>query len=272
MATVHISPSINEALIASELVDSVKPGSRVTDPGETICALRRQARQTPRDIELRTAEIVSKTGDSSFLVSHSQLHQIETENSVPGIFKLCGLAACLQISLEEMLRIFGIDLALLKEQYGLELTSGSDLNAEPTGLPSLQQLTSRFRLTTLVSREIQEKLLLPYLAPGSENRQRYTFGVIGQDDGNETDFIPPGTLVQIDRKYPTSAPSTKSQVRPIYFVWYDDGYVCSWCELEGKDLTVIPFSPERKLLRLRVPRDADIIGKVVGVIRFLDCE
>jgi hypothetical protein len=262
--------TIAQTYLSAECPDSGCVDGASVKPGETISALRMRARQKPRDIELQTAAIASKTGDPSFFVSHSHLHQIETQHTVPGIFKLCSLAACLQVSIEELLHIYGLDLAVLREMYGFRLASQIPAKEPCASLRKLREIASQFRHTDLISRDIQEQILVPYLAMDPGDHRRYTFGIIGQDDGKQTDHIPPGTLVQIDRRYSLNEPNALPRTRPVYFVWYDKGYICSWCELDGKDLTVIPFSPERKLIRLRIPRSADIIGKVVGTIQFFD--
>jgi hypothetical protein len=60
--------------------------------------------------------------------------------------------------------------------------------------------------------------------------------------------------------------------RPIYFVELRDGYLCSWCELQGAQLIVIPhpLSP-RSVWQYEFPRDAVIVGQVTGVaLRIVD--
>ena len=237
-------------------------------PGETVSKLRDQLHLTPRDIERKTADIAAVTQNQSFFLSHSQLHQVETESSVPGIFKVCGLAACLGISLEEMLGIYGIDIGLLREQFSLQLgTNCMPVAATQPNAMDLRQLVSSYVKTSLIDRDVQERLLLPLLGRRPDEQNRYTFGVIGKEDGSNSDPIPPGSIIQIDRSHHSKNGGSLSS-RPIYFIWYDGGFTCSWGKLVGRDLTVIPFSPDRELFSLKVPRDAEIIGRVIGVIRF----
>jgi len=54
--------------------------------------------------------------------------------------------------------------------------------------------------------------------------------------------------------------------RPVYFVELrDNRYACSWCELEGNYLLLVP-SPKSPvhIRQFRYPQDADVVGRVVG--------
>src|SRR5207245_10608722 len=60
--------------------------------------------------------------------------------------------------------------------------------------------------------------------------------------------------------------------RPIYFIELRDGYACSWCELRGSQLTLIPhpLSPcsTRQFL---YSTEAEIVGQVTAVaMRLVD--
>ena len=54
--------------------------------------------------------------------------------------------------------------------------------------------------------------------------------------------------------------------RPIYFVELRDGYACSWCELEGRQLRLIPHPCSPCVTRcLPFPDEAEIAGRVTGI-------
>ncbi len=54
--------------------------------------------------------------------------------------------------------------------------------------------------------------------------------------------------------------------RPIYFVELRDGYACSWCQLDGNQLILVPSPQSRGQIRqLRYPTEADIVGRVTAV-------
>jgi hypothetical protein len=54
--------------------------------------------------------------------------------------------------------------------------------------------------------------------------------------------------------------------RPIYFFELRESYACSWCQLDGSRLTLIPSPQSREAVRqLRFPADAEVIGRVTAV-------
>lgn len=54
--------------------------------------------------------------------------------------------------------------------------------------------------------------------------------------------------------------------RPVYFAELrDNRYACSWCEVEGHHLLLVPSPKSPVPIRhLRYPQDAEIVGRVVG--------
>jgi hypothetical protein len=53
--------------------------------------------------------------------------------------------------------------------------------------------------------------------------------------------------------------------RPIYFIELRGAYACGWCELQGNQLLIIPHhSSPAKVRRFTHPREAEIVGRVVG--------
>ena len=81
-------------------------------------------------------------------------------------------------------------------------------------------------------------------------------------------LLRPGSFVQIDNQ-PTHMQAAEWRTefdRPIYFVELRDGYACSWCEVRGSQLTLIPHPLSGCALRQFVyPSEAEIIGQVTGV-------
>jgi hypothetical protein len=100
------------------------------------------------------------------------------------------------------------------------------------------------------------------------NVRHCQYGYIGLQDYTMYPLLRPGSFVQIDNQQNRMTPSEwRTEFdRPIYFVELRDGYACSWCELRGSQLTLIPhpLSPcaTRQLLH---PDEAEIIGQVTAV-------
>jgi hypothetical protein len=84
--------------------------------------------------------------------------------------------------------------------------------------------------------------------------------------------IRPGSWVQIDgRQTRVQREGWQSEYdRPIYFVDLRDIYMCSWCEISGNHLVLIPSPQSRQPARhVRYPGEADIIGRVTAVTQRL---
>jgi len=79
-----------------------------------------------------------------------------------------------------------------------------------------------------------------------------------------------GTLsfVQIDSRQRTVPLANwhTDHDRPIFFFELRDRYVCSWCELHGGQLILVPTAQSRGHARhVRYPGDATIVGRVTAV-------
>ena len=94
------------------------------------------------------------------------------------------------------------------------------------------------------------------------------YGYIGIEDYTLYPHIRPGSFVQIDgrqRKIRRGCWQNEFD-RPIYFVELRDSYVCSWCELDGSQLILIPSPQSRGQARhVRYPGDAEVVGRVTAV-------
>ena len=80
-------------------------------------------------------------------------------------------------------------------------------------------------------------------------------------------FNPPNSLVQIDAAQTKIKKDWPNEFdRPIYFVDLRDSYMCSWCEIDGNQLVLIPSPQSRRpSKRVRYPGDADVVGRVTVV-------
>src|SRR5712664_3932280 len=87
------------------------------DPSKRIRELRKQRLVKSSDIERASRLIANIKGNADFYVSHATLADIEA-GSVPSIHKLFSLAACLKVSLKELLLVFGIDASEVRRYAG----------------------------------------------------------------------------------------------------------------------------------------------------------
>jgi hypothetical protein len=82
-------------------------------------------------------------------------------------------------------------------------------------------------------------------------------------------MLRPGSFVQIESQQTKVEPEGWHDEfeRAIYFVELRDNlYVCSWCEVIGSHLVLLPSAKSGKQTRfVRYPGDADILGRVTAV-------
>jgi transcriptional regulator with XRE-family HTH domain len=243
---------------------------RRTDPGKCIRELREERLVKPSDIERTSRIIADSKGNADFYVSHSTLADIET-GSVPSIYKLFSLAVCLGVPLDKLLSPFGIDSA--------EATSVEVRGSNPVALPPLapQEAGFRFQLnfdtqfafqeTTLLRVPPQDASVLPGSLPRQLDPKRYRYAVIGAKDDTMGDLLPSGSLVEIDTTQITVQIFAWRAMRdrPLYLVWHTKGHTCCWCQLDGRELTLLPhpLSPH-PVRRFKVPVEATIIGRVIN--------
>ncbi|MGB8889254.1 MAG: hypothetical protein WCC87_21180 [Candidatus Korobacteraceae bacterium] len=95
------------------------------------------------------------------------------------------------------------------------------------------------------------------------------YGYIGSEDYTLEPLIRPGSLVQIDARQTKINKSVwaSEHDRPVYFTELrDNRYACSWCELDGSHLLLIPSPQSQMQIRhVRYPQDAEIVGRVTVV-------
>jgi transcriptional regulator with XRE-family HTH domain len=240
------------------------------DSGKWIRELREERFVKSSDIERISRSIADSKDNADFYVSHSTLADIET-GSVPSIHKLFSLAG-LKVSMEELLLVFGIDVNAV-QQYSGQVQAGQPRPQTA----ELREPGFRFQLnfdtsfnsheTSLLKLNPQELAALPPVLRKRLDPRRYRYAVVGLKDDTMGDLIPPGSLVEVDVMQNTvQVFDWKSlRERPVYLVWHTDGHSCCWCQLEGKELTLLPYPLSRQpVKRFKVPREASVIGRVVN--------
>ncbi len=98
--------------------------------------------------------------------------------------------------------------------------------------------------------------------------QNGTYGFVGIGDKRMSPIIRPGSIVQIDQNQRKiiSVKWDNEYDRPIYFLELRGEYLCSWCEMSGGYLSAVPHPNSKcEVRRFSYPREAEIVGRVVGV-------
>ena len=96
----------------------------------------------------------------------------------------------------------------------------------------------------------------------------FRLGVIGSNDDTMGELVPPGSVVVIDKSHGTVDMGGWKSIRerPIYFVWHENGFSCSWCYMARETLFVVPYpTSHQPVMIFKTPRAASIIGRVIHV-------
>jgi hypothetical protein len=102
------------------------------------------------------------------------------------------------------------------------------------------------------------------------------YGFVGMSDRTMFPIIRPGSIVQIDQnqRKVLQAKWEDEDDRPIYFVELRGEFICSWCEMGDGYLSAVPHPKSKcQVRRFAYPREAEIVGRVIGVtMRLVESE
>ena len=228
--------------------------------GQMLKSLRNRRNITVREVEQASRRIAGIKGDKRFCISNGWLAQLENGDSEPSIWKLFSLSIIYHANLIDLLLLYNIDVnqkekyESLAEPYLTQLILQNDNGHAPSEISS-----SRDQLTTSINASQP--------ADGEDSSGHIIYGHVGLGDFTMYPMIRPGALVRIDtsqKKLVTNAWRNEYE-RPIYFIELRGGYACGWCELQGNQLLIIPHhSSPQTVRRFTYPREAEIVGRVVG--------
>jgi transcriptional regulator with XRE-family HTH domain len=215
-------------------------------------SLRNRRKITVREVEQASRRIADVKGDKQFYISNGWLARLENGDSGPNMCKLFSLSVIYHANLLDLLRLYNIDVDE-REKY------------EPVADPYRTQLIPHNNESSAMAQDWSSTGLN---ITGSDDCPRHIIsGHLGLNDFTMYPMIRPGALLKIDmsqNKLVTSEWRNEYE-RPIYFVELRGGFACGWCELQGNLLLIIPHpSPFASVRRFHYPRDAEIVGRVVG--------
>jgi hypothetical protein len=119
-----------------------------------------------------------------------------------------------------------------------------------------------------VSKIVENWKDVPHALLQQMDWHNFLYGYIGMQDNTLDPIIRPGSFVQIDSRQRAVSPVNwhDEHDRPVFSFELHDRYVCSWCELHGSELILIPTPQSRGQARhIRCPDDATIVGRVTAV-------
>jgi hypothetical protein len=244
----------------------------MTDPGSWLRELREELHLTRMGVERLTAESASRASNERYRIRRGRLADIEDGHSAPDIFEVASLSECYKVPYPAVLRAFGVPPG--ESQGVLEHKSESGISTPQWSFRDAQRpfslafhTKSVFDATRLVT-ESPEELGIPAAVRLDLDAADYRLGIIGLNDDTMGELIPGGSVVVIDKSHSTVEMSDWKSIRerPIYFVWHENGYTCSWCFLTRETLFTVPYpTSHQPVMIFKMPRAATIIGQVIHV-------
>lgn len=255
------------------------PETGASRAGERLRAVRTALGLTARDVERISRQLATTYGKRGFYISHSSLVTIEGHDSTPSIYKLYALSVIYSMNFIELLALYGVDVhAISKAQLALGGSNTRLIRPEvydpnrPVTLPMRVAADVNIEQTNLFPRMFEAWGSLPVALFEHLELHKHLYGYVGLNDYTLNPLIRPGSIVRIndrDRKI-QNPPWENEFAKPIYFFELRQGYACGWCQLEGRELSIIPHSLSRvPIRRFRHPDEVDIVGRVTALATWL---
>jgi transcriptional regulator with XRE-family HTH domain len=260
---------------SSALVPPITAGTLAARAGQKLRQIRERLNLTLRVVEEASLEIADAERSSDYVVSTGRLNQVENDGSLPSIYKLYSLAVIYDMSLEEVLALYGINLGKMEEhRLKAPHTRTRRFTAEvgdpsrPIRFPVRFDPGFRPQDTVFLSRVIEEWGEIPIGLLATLDLRKFLYGYIGLEDRMMTPLLQPGSIVQIDesRRRVVNQGWTTEFDRPIYFLELRYSYECCWCFQRSRELMLVPYPLSPCAPRtIRVPDEGEVLGQVVGV-------
>ena len=251
----------------------------IEDAGQRLKRVRERLGLRYRDVEQASLSIAQRWQNDEFAIALSRLADIENKGTVPTIYRMYSLCAIYRLDFIDVLEWYRVaisDLPAEASRIGLESTHVLNFTTAGSGsisVPFTIDPGLDLRKTTHLSRLIQRWGTLPLMLLNGLDIRSHRYGFIGTEDWSMYPLLSPGSLVMIDetKRRITSQSWNTEFSRPIFFFEHRDGFICSWCTLQGSQIILQPHPASMDEPRVfAYPNEIDIIGQVTGVAMRLD--
>jgi hypothetical protein len=254
-------------------VKSVATGAvAMSNAGIWVRERREELHLSRSGVERLTGASASKAADERYRIRRGRLTDLEAGRSAPDIFEVASFCECYKVTYPAVLQAFGMKSG--------ESRSKPESSERPDGTSKQWSHTDAGRLfpptflgnisfeeTRLVT-ESPEELGVPAAVRLRLDLGDFRLGVIGVNDDTMGELVPLGSVVVIDKSHNTVEMGDWKSIRdrPIYFVWHENGFSCSWCYIARETLFIVPYpTSHQPVMIFKTPRAASIIGRVIHV-------
>lgn len=243
--------------------------------GKRLRVEREHLRLSLRQVQDLSRDIATQRKNSEYYIAHSSLADFENGKQIPNIYKLYTLSVVYRRQYEQLASLFDVPVGETERDHKALVFPqtyivGAASDFSEAAILSSRELRERLRLerTNLLSKILENWKDVPPALLEQVDWRDSLYGYIGMEDKTLDPIIRPGSFVQIDSRQRTIAPAKWHDDfdRPVFFFELRDRYVCSWCELYGNQLILVPTAHSHAHARqIRYPGDATIVGRVTGV-------
>ena len=242
--------------------------------GIRLKRLRERLGLTLREVETLTQRLADQKHNEDFFVSRGWLNNIENGIYTPSFFKLYALAAVYGVHWSSLFTLFGCNLREFGRDQAMfaprktQLATDATIGDEMLVVPVKSRADVGLDRTNLLSRLAEIWGEIPVRLIQHLDLKNGAYGFVGMRDRTMYPIIRAGSIVQIDQNQNKIVPVKwdNEHERPIYFIELRSEYICSWCEMREGYLSAIPHPTSKcEVRRFLYPRDAEIVGRVIGV-------
>lgn len=242
-------------------------------PGLRLRQVREGLGLTYRDVERASYELAARRGRPEFILRISRLADIENHGVVPGLHKLYTLAVIYHLSPLELFRWYEVPLEDCFEEGLTFPAAETHVIAPPVSLRVPMRFDPAFdpKRTEFLSRMVES--WGRFEGSVMAGNGRHCYGYVGLSDRRMMPLLRPGSVLLVDTSYREIDDESwlSEHDRPMYFVDVRKGYRCGWFHKNGNRLVMQPHPLSRCLPESwKSPDEAEILGKVVGVVTRLD--
>jgi transcriptional regulator with XRE-family HTH domain len=242
--------------------------------GTRLKRIRERLGLSLRQVEERSRQLAERKQNPDYFISRGWLNNIENGTYTPSACKQYTLGAIYNVHWSNIFSAFGCNLGDFSRDQAMFAPSKTQLDTRVSDtegtivVPMRPKGRFKFDRTNLLAKLGKIWGEVPIRLLQHMDLRNSAYGFVGLSDRTMFPIIRPGSIVQIDQnqRKVVQGKWEDEDDRPIYFVELRGEFVCSWCQMEDGYLSAVPHPKSKcQVRRFAYPREADIVGRVIGV-------